>query len=117
MMSAAMIQQMSYEAARSARQAGKQPLPLEKGDVAAWRRKKRCPIPNIGNMKHEDWRETDRWAVDKSGFGASYEPAMTIARFFDEAEKLEETGKALAIVEEGQFQMYVGVFVPVKHRK
>ncbi|HDY89155.1 MAG TPA: hypothetical protein ENH82_13700 [bacterium] len=55
----------------------------------------------------ENWELLDdQLFVDHSGFGANDEPALTADQFL---EKVKE-GFGYAIVEQGQFQLYVGVY-------
>jgi hypothetical protein len=49
----------------------------------------------------------EEYFVDKTGWGASYEPALTIEKFI----KKLIPGRAYAIIEEGEMQCYVGEFV------
>lgn len=44
--------------------------------------------------------------VDKSGWGRPGEPALTIGEFVD----MIRPGYGYAVVEEGEFQVHVGVF-------
>jgi hypothetical protein len=70
-------------------------------------------IPNLGDYRPKGYEMIDTWFVDKSGFGSASEPAMTIPRMF---EKIRENGPGFGygMIEEGQFQCYVGVFAPTK---
>jgi hypothetical protein len=74
------------------------------------------PFPNLGDdaveldKQHE---RVDSLFVDKSGFGAADEPALTMDQFTDRLRELlreNEGGILLAIEEEGQFQLHVGVW-------
>ena len=47
--------------------------------------------------------------MDSSGFGASDEPALSFGQF----KKILKVGFGYAIIEEGQFQVYVGEFTKV----
>ena len=51
--------------------------------------------------------ETDRFFVDSSGWGQEDEPALTINQFL----KKIKAGKYYAIIEAGQFQVYVGEYI------
>lgn len=77
-----------------------------------------CPeklqkIPNIGGYRPKGYTLDHTLFVDKSGFGAENEPALTLrafkARVSDAFWKGDRFG--YAIIEEGQFQVVVGVFV------
>jgi len=52
------------------------------------------------------WELIDTLFVDSSGFGGPGEPALTIEEFHSKI----KAGFGYAIVEAGQFQVYVGVF-------
>jgi hypothetical protein len=72
-------------------------------------------IPNLGRYGSETpdgYEEIDRLFVDKSGFGAPDEPALTFHQFVGKVRTLaaEHGTVYLALVEEGQFQVYVGVY-------
>lgn len=75
------------------------------------------PFPNIGADEVEAdkrWERIDTLFVDSSGFGTDDEPALTIAQFIERLRELIRanrlTGIRCAIIEEGQFQLYVGVW-------
>jgi hypothetical protein len=63
-------------------------------------------IPFIGERKVRGWTEVNRYFVDSSGFGRAGEPALTADQFFRKVRK----DFAYAIVEQGQFQMYIAEF-------
>jgi hypothetical protein len=63
-------------------------------------------IPFLGSYVPEGWYIEDGLFVDSSGFGAPGEAALTAAQFL---QKLE-VGKGYAVIESGEFQVYVGVF-------
>jgi hypothetical protein len=77
-------------------------------------------IPVLGDHVPEGWEELlsledgrpVRHFVDSSGFGDEEEPAETIQHFADNL----KPGTAYALVEVGQFQVYVGEFKKVKNR-
>lgn len=75
------------------------------------------PFPNIGDDEVEAdslYERIDTLFVDKSGFGADDEPALSIDQLVTRLRRLvrenKETGIRLAIVSEGQFQLYLGVW-------
>jgi len=68
------------------------------------------PFPNIGDFRPKGWELTESYFVDSSGFGSDNEPALTVRQFL---KKLQD-GFGYAIIEEGQFQVYVGEFKKVK---
>lgn len=64
------------------------------------------PFPNIGSYKPKGWKLFNKYFVDSSGLGNSGEPALTIEAFM---RKLK-IGYGYAIIEAGQFQVYVGEY-------
>ena len=70
-------------------------------------------IPNFGSYRPAGFEKVDDLFVDKSGFGATDEPALTFGQFCGEVQRCgREHGYPvyLALTEEGQFQAYVSVF-------
>ena len=65
--------------------------------------------PNFGDYKPKGYKIIDTIFVDNSGFGLSTEPAFTAEQFQNTVKK----GYGYAIVEEGQFQVVIGVFKKV----
>lgn len=109
------IRQMNREAGERAREEGLVPFHLT--DEAQLDLMPPFPFPNIGDDCVEvdkQYERLDSLFVDKSGFGAPDEPALTIQQFCDKLTELlsenRETGLRLAIESEGQFQLYVGVW-------
>jgi len=74
------------------------------------------PIPNIGSFRPQGWCLVEHKLVDKSGLGRDDEPALTIPAFKRwAASKVAETeytkwSAGFAIIEEGQFQVVIGLF-------
>ena len=74
------------------------------------------PFPNLGDDEVEvdkRYEKVDILFCDKSGFGAPDEAALTLDQLIDRLRELlreNEGGLRLAIVEEGQFQLYIGVW-------
>lgn len=73
------------------------------------------PFPNFGDeakVLDEQYEKVDSLFVDKSGFGSSNEPALTLTQLVQELQELLDKHGSLylAIEEEGQFQLYVGVW-------
>lgn len=86
-------------------------------------------IPEMGDYTPDGWTRVDlqEWFpgaefvhgvdfnmeaffVDHSGFGSPGEPALTVAEFF----AMARPGFGYAVVECGQFQLYMGVFQKVR---
>ncbi len=64
-------------------------------------------FPNYSDEKlPEDWEQVDTLFCDYSGVGRPGEPALTIKELKAEL----EVGKAYAIIDQGQFQLQLGVF-------
>ena len=108
------IRQINREAGDRARTNGLEPFRLER--EAQLDLMPPFPFPNLGDdaveldKQHE---RVDSLFVDKSGFGATDEPALTIDQLTDRLRDLlreNEGGVLLAIEEEGPFQLYVGVW-------
>lgn len=101
MMSLESIDQLSREAGLEAAERNLEPLvAFVDGDIAC------KDIPNLGDHEPEGWTLLQRYFVDKSGFGAENEPALTVRQFLAKI----KGGLGYAIVEEGQFQIYIGEF-------
>ena len=101
MMSLRQIERLSAEAGQRAAKLKRVPLVAfcDKDEAVV-----KCP--NLGTYCPDGWKEIDRLFVDKTGFGSDSEPALTLEQFID---KVKE-GYGYAIVEEGQLQLYIGVF-------
>jgi len=95
------IRAMEQEQANRAAAKGVKPLMAWPGDHRPSMR-----IPNIGSHCPKGWELVQEYFVDKSGMGAEDEPALTIDQFLGKV----QDNMGYAIVEEGQFQLYVGEF-------
>ena len=62
--------------------------------------------PFIGDYVPEGWTPTEKYFVDSSGFGSPSEPALTFSQFLEHVKE----GYGYAIVESGQFQVYIQEF-------
>ena len=111
MMSLATIHDLSRKAARKAAREHKRPVMVEEDDLDILETE--LCIPNLGDYRPKGYKLIDTWFVDKSGFGAPDEPAMCQSEMFM---KIRENGAGYGygMIEEGQFQCYVGVFKPAK---
>jgi hypothetical protein len=94
------IKSMNRETAKEAKESGKKPL-LYSGIPEDLR-----SIPNIGDYRPKGWKLVDTYFVDSSGLGLSGEPALTFSEFARNA----KVGYGYAIIEAGQFQVYIGEF-------
>jgi hypothetical protein len=112
MMSIESIVALSRELAVNAYAEGVEPyVPANADEPLSWNR---IPIPNMGSYSPAGWKELNTAFVDKTGAGRSYEPAMTIDAFklWASREINEHPGCGFAIVEEGEFQVYIASFIP-----
>jgi hypothetical protein len=118
MMGLETIRELQSEAASRAAELNSEPLII-------WAPEEIRSIPSIGTYLPHGWARVSlhdercnhgvymgdnegfgAYFVDSSGFGAPGEPAMT----YDKLLEVVEVGMAYAIVEEGQFQVKIGVF-------
>jgi hypothetical protein len=111
MMSLSSIKQMSRERAIEAARERRVPFFVEEEDIEFYRQSYldgtlSFPFPNLGDHVPDGWELEDSLFVDSSGFGSSGEAALTICQFIEAM----EPNFGYAIIEEGQFQVYVGRF-------
>lgn len=105
MMSLETIRALTREVAREAAEEHRTPL-VPYGDVEETIR----GIPNLGAYRPKGWRLVKRLFVDKSGLGSESEPAMTFRAFCAWVTDHLDKEYGYGLIEEGQFQAYVGVF-------
>lgn len=110
MMALQQIEELSRQAARKAARDRKHPLMIEQDDILHAKRSLsigRMPdlgIPFIGGYVPRGYKRVgEAVMVDSSGFGQEGEPALTIPQFIEQL----VPGFAYAVVEAGQFQVYV----------
>ena len=101
------LARMRDEAAEISRANNQQPfVPDAKGKAKAmdgdWTG---VNIPNFGDYRPEGWELGETYFVDKTGFD-DQGPALSIERFLVQM----RVGLGYAMIEEGQFQCYVGEF-------
>ncbi len=108
MMGLEQIREMARQAAAKAAREGRVPCLVEAEDIAAFRQGRRFPFPFLGPYVPKGWKKVQERFVDSSGFGASDEPALTAEEFIDRL----VLGRGYAITQAGQFQVYVGEFIP-----
>jgi len=125
MMDLQTIHELTAKSARDAKRRGKQPAVFSEDQLERWGL--RVPdeirhIPNLGSYLPKGWARVQlkkehgvypgdneghgAFFVDASGFGQPGEAALTIGEFI---EKLKP-GLGYGIVEEGQFQVKIGVY-------
>lgn len=70
------------------------------------------PFPNFGSYRPRGWKMRGTLFCDKTGMGREDEPALTIHQLNCRLEQDTAAclGYGYAIVEEGEFQIVVGVF-------
>lgn len=100
MFSLATIVDMNKTAGNKAKYHGKRPT-IAKEDGQRLQH-----IPSLGDYRPKGWTLIDALFVDSSGFGDSSEPALTIDQFYNKV----KAGFGYAVIEAGQFQVYIGVF-------
>lgn len=99
MMSLEYIEQLSREAGERAAKEKREPLVafVDKDEAVV-----KCP--NLGDYVPDGWKLIDRLFVDM-GFGTD-DRCLTVGQFIAKV----KSGFGYAIIEEGQFQLYIGVF-------
>lgn len=111
MMSAEVIHDMALKAARKAAREKKIPLVIEKEDLPLLAQGEpiRGGFPFLGEYVPKGWTRTENtYFVDSSGWGSSSEPALSLQRFLEKV----VPGRGYAVVEAGQFQVYVAEYLP-----
>jgi len=108
------IQELVKDAAQEARENGLTPTPIRTLDLD---HVPPFPFPFLGDYVPDGWtlcESIDPLFVDSSGFGSTGEPALTVDQFIARLRDFQKSGDpyGFAIVETGQFQIYVGVYLP-----
>ena len=118
MMDGRTIREMSQKAARQAARKHLCPLIVEKEDIPNLYEHLR-EMPNFGDYRPKKWELVETYFVDSSGFGSEGEPAWTIKRFLEHVSQQAEKGGGFgyALIEVGEFQVYIGEFTMRKGRK
>lgn len=102
MYSLAQIQEMNREKGRESRKRRLQPY------IAECDHDERVfSCPHFGDYRPKGWDMVEQYFVDSSGFGQAGEPALTAKQFLGKVKQ----GQGYAIIEAGQFQVYIGEFV------
>jgi len=117
MMSLSTIRELSRQAASTAAKQHKVPYVVEREDIEDFKLNGRISfrIPNLGDYIPRGWKRTEREPlfVDSSGFGAPGEPALTQEQFINAL----KPGYGYAVIQAGQFQVYVGEFEKMQSAK
>ena len=109
MMSLSQIHEESRRAARVAARNHKRPVIIEQEDLDDYRagNRRALSIPFLGDYTPKGFKKTENlYFVDSSGCGGPGEPALTMDQFISKI----VPGCAYAVVEAGQFQVYVQEF-------
>lgn len=99
-------------AAEAAARQRKPLVPSSPDDLDYW---PSLPIPNLGSYEPPGWERTDaQWFIDKTGWGAVWEPALTAEQFKSRLRDYitDHPGHGFGIVEEGPFQAMIAAFSP-----
>lgn len=104
MMDGASIRRLSQDAAKKAARDHTTPYIWEQDDFVE---PERVRLPFLGTHVPRGWVMVNTYFVDSSGFGDAGEPALTREQFL----KKLQVGRGYAIIEAGEFQVYVGEFV------
>lgn len=112
-MSLATIHAMASEVGRKAKRNGKQPYYIDSRHTID--QMHRFPFPNLGDYCPKGWTEVRRLFVDKCGLSDTAELMAHGCLSADGLRRALKVGYGYAIVEEGQFQLYVGEFIHDGH--
>jgi hypothetical protein len=114
MWSLEMIDYLNQKAARKARRQDKEPTVTTPEEIENY---PPFPFPHLGPYVPPGWErvEGQEWFVDSSGFGKDDEPALSVGQFKEVVRRYanDHPDHGFAIVEAGQFQLYVAAFRPV----
>lgn len=111
MFSTETIIDMARQAAVKAYVEELEPYVPDQGEPDRWG--ERLPIPNLGSYNPAGWALQEHVLVDATGWGSESEPALTVRGFKEWVKEmqLKYTTPGFAIIEVGQFQVVVGVFI------
>ena len=111
MLSSEQIVSMAEDQGKRAKKLGQKPYILKHLNVDTLQT---FPFPNIGSYRPSGWELVDYKLVDKTGLGYDYEPALSTTRFMQWIKDCQksDTNYAMAIIEEGEFQVVIGLFKP-----
>jgi len=109
MLDMASIRRMSQKAAVRAAREHRKPYILEQDDFIE---PELVRFPFLGTYVPKGWVMVKTFFVDSSGFGDESEPSLTHDQFI----KKLTVGRGYAIIEAGEFQVYVGEFVKIAGR-
>ncbi len=104
MMSLSLIKKMNEEACKKAEKKNVKPYVVKEGDMKKF---PPFPFPNFGDYRPKEWDLVEEHFVDSSGVGRDDERALSINQFLNKL----KVGHGYALIEQGQFQVFVGEFV------
>jgi hypothetical protein len=107
MLSGNQIYEISYDLAVRASKSHKVPLAIWPEDLS----NNNFQIPSLGEYRPAGYRLETTLFVDSSGFGSEGEPALTIWAFKAYVQEHLNQAYHYAVIESGEFQVVVGVFV------
>lgn len=111
MLSLEQIRHIAEQSGRRARKLGKTPLVFSGKEAIETEVR---GIPNLGEYVPKGWEHLEGRDLfaDKTGWGSESEPALTFRGLCEELGRRYEEDPAYGygIVEEGEFQIYVGTF-------
>jgi hypothetical protein len=114
MMSPETIRALERDQAKKAARAKKKPyVPFDEAEIRSYAVDGvPFPFPNIGSYRPNGWTLVEELFCDKSGLGADWEPALTHNQLKQKLIEHVNSDKnyGYAIISEGQFQLYIGVF-------
>ncbi len=95
------------------RKAGRRAKSLRLVPVKVQTKEELRNIPSIGNLSPKGFIRTNTYFVDSSGFGVSGELALTFNQIFS----CIKPDRYYAIIEAGQFQLYIGEYFKEERKK
>jgi hypothetical protein len=104
MMGLAEIIRLNNKACEKAKKAKLLPYVIKEGDREKF---PPFPFPDFGDYRPKGWELVGEYFVDSSGFGMDDEPALSVNQFL----KKLKIGYGYALIEQGEFQVFVGEFV------
>ncbi len=111
MMSLSTIREHNFEAAERASAEGLEPF--VHWTASEVHERERFPFPHLGDHRPQGWELTETYFVDSSGFGEPGGPALTVDAFRNIIQERIEASDDItgwAVIEAGQFQVWVGEF-------
>ena len=102
---------LNRQAARKARRGKREPQVVSAEEIDNF---PPFPFPHLGPYVPAGWERVEdaTWFSDSTGWGRSDEPALTVEQLKNELRQYvaENPDHGFAIVEAGQFQLYVGAY-------